>query len=497
MFKGDKKQLFKHIRLIMCCLLLAFSLSSCKMVSAFQGKSQGEDAAAMEKAANDCWTCSLFDLAFEVANSTAQSIVRATAGSAISLLAVGFAIWLGIHILKFVSSLKEPDSAGFWKDLAIRAFWVTMCAGLLRDLQSVNESSVIKLVLEPIFSGFVDFGLMVVSSLPGDGSIPCPTGDPQAGITCLIAALQQKLNVGMATSLLAVLLGGPFVILIGLGIYAVSAIMMLYFPILLLDCVFRYGLLTCMLPLFVVAYCFPVTRDVCGKGMKALIEIGMQIIGMCVFVAICVTVIHKYIEDFIPYLKDPFFFVNDIAALEKVMYGPGLTGFVFVAFFLVLFGGVLFEMLKKFGGMGGGGKMVEGAMHGARNMGKAAQKVGRFANNRKNRALDKKAKKTLEQAKRDGFKRDDKGKLRDKNNKEVSEKDAAKFEAAKDRLERRGFLKEDGNGKLQETRAYKNMDKRGARESLKNLSTDWAASSSDQRGARYDDSNKMTGDTVP
>lgn len=479
MFKGDKKQLFKHIRLIMCCLLLAFSLSSCKLVATFQGKSQGEDAAAMEKAANDCWTCSLFDLAFGVANTTAQTIIGSTAGSAVSLLAVGFALWIGIHVLKFVSSLKEPDSAAFWKDLAIRAFWVTMCVGLLRDLKAGSDSSVINLVLKPIFSGFVDFGLMVVSSLPGEGGIPCPTGDPQAGITCLIAALQQKLNVGMATSLLGVLLGGPFVILIGLGIYAVSAIMMLYFPILLLDCVFRYGLLTCMLPLFIVAYCFPVTRDVCSKGMKALVEIGMQIIGMCVFVAISATVIHKYIDEYIPYLKNPFYFVNDIAALEKVMYGPGLTGFIFVAFFLVLFGSVLFELLQKFGGMGGGGQMVEGAMKGARNMGKTAQKVGRFANNRKNRAMDKKAKKTLEKAK----------------NGENVDKD--KLDAAKSRLERRGFLKEDKNGNLQETRAYKDMNKNGARQFLKNLSTDWGASSSDQRGARYDDANKTTGDIVP
>ena len=80
--------------------------------------------------------------------------------------------------MKFVASLKDPDVGAFWSDLGIRVFWLTMGVDLLKYISQVTND-----LIFPTFSGFVDFGLMVVGRVPTDGGgIACPTGTPREGM---------------------------------------------------------------------------------------------------------------------------------------------------------------------------------------------------------------------------------------------------------------------------------------------------------------------------
>ena len=203
-------------------------------------KNDGSETAAMEKLMKGCWTCPIFEKAYSVASAAPGSIIPQVARGAINLVGVGYALWLAIFILKYVSSLNEPDVAAFWKGLGVQTFWTAMGAALLRDLSTGGTGSALTMFAQPVFSGFVDAGLAIVRGTSGD--ISCGGGGG-SGLLCLVKALQDKLNIGSGISLVGIFLGPTiFVMFIGVIVFIVSVIFMVYIPLLLLDGVFRYGI---------------------------------------------------------------------------------------------------------------------------------------------------------------------------------------------------------------------------------------------------------------
>lgn len=464
-----KSDITRFVCVLFLCLCLGM-LCGCED-TAPNSHSQGELAVAAEKETLNCWTCSLFKLGFGVANSLATSVVQSVAGSALSLLAVGYGLWLAVYILKQVSSMQAPDPGAFWKGLAVQTFFATLGAGMLRDLSGGSSSSVLEMIVKPIFSGFVDVGLLVVG---GFGDLPCSAGgDPGVGMECLVEALQQKLNVGVAFAYLNATTGPTiFSIILGVIVYCFFIYMMLYFPLLLLDCVFRYCIVLAMLPLSVTAYCFKCTRDFATKTVKLLVDIGLGITGMCVFIAVVVEVVREYIDTFLPYIQNPTSLLSDPMMLDKAIQGPGMTGLMFVLTFLCIFGGVVLELMENFsqGGLGGLGSTVKGTIGAFKGGAAMAKQLGKFAVNRRARKNDAKAKKTkqaLEAKKASG--------------KGLTKDEQKALDKANGRLMFRGYLAQDKNGhmsqdkgaSLHKTQAYDKLGKGGVRNALKNLSEDW------------------------
>ncbi len=453
-----------RIARIVCVLLFVFCLTCLSGCSLVSGGSQGNEAVNAEKETMSCWTCSLFELAFRVIDSMSVNLMASIADSSVSLLGVCYALWLAIYILKYVSAMNAPDTGAFWKGLAVQTFFVTLGAGMLRDLGSGSSSSVIEMITDPIFTGFVDTGLMIINA--SGLSFSCPSqGSPEAGMVCLISALQGKLNVSVGISYLSIVAGPTiFVIMVGAGIYCVSIFMMLYFPVLLLDCVFRYCILIALLPLIVVAFCFKITRGFAKQGGQIMVEIGLAIVGMCVFTAVTVEVIHQYIDEFIPYVRNPLYFLDDPSSMDKVMNGPGITGLIFVILFLIYFADVILDLMGMFSeGAGGLGKTAQSTYSGVKNLSKTGMQAARFGINRGMRIKDKKAIKDREKL----MKKQGSGK-------ELTDKEKKKLEKANDRLSDRGFLATDRKGNLHKTQAYDNLNKgKGLRNWAKGIGEDW------------------------
>ena len=411
-----------YVTRVTCALMLVSNImfvSGC--ASEMSPKNTGEEATRIEQMTEGCWTCSMFQKVYQAANSAAGGVVPSVAKSAVGLVAVGYGLWLAVFILKYVSSLQEPDVGAFWKTLATRTFWLVLGVALLRDLASGGSASALKMFAEPVFSGFVDAGLAIVQGTGGEVSCS-PGGGAESGLLCLVKALEEKLNFGAGISLMGVFLGPTiFVMLIGLIVFIISLILMIYLPILMLDGVFRYGIALCMLPLAVAAYIFVPTRNFTGKVASLFLEIGFYIMGMCAFAACAVQIIHDYIDRFLPFVKNPLFFIGNPNELERVLCGPGMTGLIFLGFFLVLFGEVIGDFMRAIsGGAGGMGNTAKGAIGAVKNTAALAKKAANFGFNTVQRYKDRKAALLY------------KDKNADKNSKE--------YKAATDRLKRRGYL---------------------------------------------------------
>ena len=472
-----------HITRGVCMLLLVFGLAAvagCSSETAPQNK--GTEAANTEKMTRSCWTCPMFTAAYRVAMDASGKIVPQVSRSAIGLVGVGYALWLAVFILKYVASLQEPDVGSFWKTLGVQTFWVLMGTALLRDLASGGGASAIKMFAEPVFSGFVNAGLAIVQ---GTSDVPCaPGGSGGSGLECLVNALQQKLNFSAGISAVAIFMGpSVFVVLVGVIVFIVSVILMIYLPLLLLDTVFRYAIALCMLPLAVTAYIFTPTRSFTGKVAKLFTEIGFYVVIMCAFAAACVQIISAYIDRFLPFVKNPLIFLGNVDALERVLFGPGITGLIFLCFFLVLFGGVIADFSKALsGGAGGMGNNVRGAAGAVKNAAALAKKVANLGINKVKRAKDKKAARDLES----------------------KDEDSKEYKEAARRLQNRGYLAKGKDGRLHATQSYDNLTRndhmkgpmKGVRRMLNNMAdlrTDWNQGVMDQSFARHDhEANKVS-----
>ena len=434
--------LFKRLKItrIVCMLLFVLSVNALTgCASDMVPDSDASDSARIEQSMKGCWTCSFFKSAFDTSRNMTKLVVPTVAKNAVPLVAVGYGLWLAIFLMKYLGSVKEPDVGAFWKGLTTQTFWLVMGVALLRALSTGTVGDAVTSFAEPVFRSFIDVGLTVVQSTGGD--IPCSPGNsPDASLICLVKALQEKLNSSSGISLIAIYFGaavglGPFIMLIGVVMFAISTIMSIYFPLLLLDSVFRYGIAICMLPLAVASYTFKCTRQFAGKVAILFVEIGFYVMGMSAFSAICVQIMGAYIDRFLPFIRNPLFFITNLKALGQVLCGPGLTGLMFLAFFLILFGEVLGDFMKALsGGAGGMGSNVKGTRQGVKAIMKAPANVARVGVFFGNRARRRKA--------RDTAKNYDALTKAFKDN--PTAENAQKYHDAKDLLTRVGYLDEHG-----------------------------------------------------
>lgn len=477
----ENKRFWRVCGRFLCMLLIvafAFTLSGCEdnedeedmgyFAIILGKKGNGSQAVEAKMFGESCWVCPYFKLAMDTSKQLYTELLPKVAAGALPLLGVLYGLFLAVHILKYVGSMKEPDLNEFWKGIGKATFWAAMGAAMLRNISWVIDFA------NGVFTGFVDFGVAVVATLPlPGGNISCPQGDPQSSFICLITAMQKKLNVGSDMAWVGIICGSPISMVIGVGCLIMSIIMGVYFPLLLMDGVFRYGIVMCFLPLAVVALCFSGTREWTKKVADAGISIGLQIVGLSIFVAMAAGILTKYIQEDAVVLQNPIGFLDNIPLIDGFLDGSAeLVGFVFICIFLIFFAGVVMTIMSIFGGLSPS-SMVSGAVMGIRNLASRVNNISKFATNRMNRIQDKKAKKLIEEAKGGG------------------NVDAVKLEHAKNRLEDRGYLKQDKDGKMHETSAYRTMDKRGAFASMQRLSADLGMSSSQQREMRAGDGNEL------
>lgn len=397
------------------------------------------DIGAIQAAAKECWSCPVFEKFFQAATSVYTSIQSSTAPTAYTVIAVGFALWLALRIMRQIGSLKELDIYSFWNDLAVRAFWAAMCAALTSNITQVTND-----LIFPVWSGFIDFGIMVVGKLPMDGGgVSCGTGDPATGLSCLVAAIHTKLAEGREMGYVLMTCNTESLILnmYGAGIYAVSLVLGALFPIFMLDGVFRFAIVMALMPLWICAFCFPISRKLASKAWNAFLGVCLQGAVMAVFAALCVWCLQAFIAHKFPAIKNAMALATDVNVAQQVSNGPGIVIFIFIAFFLLLFGKVLMNLLSMNFCAGGGGSSATmgSALKQAGTMMKNVGKVGwNQIQNRRNKNMARKYEKMRQ-------------------NGGVKSKEQAKQAAKLERkMLKRGLMTMDKNGNLKTTDKYAN-----------------------------------------
>lgn len=233
-----------------------------------------------------CIFCDIFGVLFNTASSVAKKSYNALAEGVIMLVCVGFALWLGITVMQFISSMEQKNPSILVKTILNKAFLVLIVVTLLR----LNSADFFRLAMEPIFNTGFKLAQIATEGANGetcDGStFDILTEEKGAGlpasmgvsILCTIKTIQDKILDVMAlgsTSICVALYVESWhglalfphlgYLIVGLVLWIAAILLLIIYPFLLIDSVLQLTVATALLPAAIGAYAFKSTQKYVGK----------------------------------------------------------------------------------------------------------------------------------------------------------------------------------------------------------------------------------------
>lgn len=233
-----------------------------------------------------CIFCDIFGVLFNTASTVAKKSYNALADGVIMLVCVGFALWLGITVMQFISSMEQKNPSILVKTILNKAFLVLIVVTLLR----LNSADFFRLAMEPIFNTGFKLAQIATEGANGetcDGStFDILTEEKGAGlpasmgvsILCTIKTIQDKILDVMAlgsTSICVALYVESWhglalfphlgYLIVGLVLWIAAILLLIIYPFLLIDSVLQLTVATALLPAAIGAYAFKSTQKYVGK----------------------------------------------------------------------------------------------------------------------------------------------------------------------------------------------------------------------------------------
>lgn len=352
---------------------------------------------------DSCNFCGLFRTIFNAASSIALMANRALTGPTLSLVKIGFLIWLAVYLLKNLGSFAANNSGEMAKGILFQGFRVAVVAFILSTTTALFY--IMDITLNPVMQTGLNFAnsLNDASTCSSDADYMqdikgydstkgyADTSDPSGGLStnlgqsiiCSIKNLEASTSILMSLGRYSICLSvddsnmwlmgimphlgylttGIFLLIAGLGL-------LLMFPWCLVDCVLQLCISAAMIPCAIGAYAFKST----AKYLKIIWNFFMNAMFNFVFLAIIIYIINQQFQSWIGINtgmgsngpnEDPTIFIR-FSGLA--WYGMGAIRVGAVCFFCYVFFDEAKTMAEKFadspglGGNQGIGRMVGGTM---------------------------------------------------------------------------------------------------------------------------------------
>lgn len=232
-----------------------------------------------------CIFCDVFGILFNTASVVAKKSFNALADGVIMLVCIGFALWLGVTVMQFISAMEQKNPSILVKTILNKAFLILIVVTLLR-LDSVEF---FRLAMEPIFKTGFKLAQMATEGSEGqtcqntfnilteaDGAgLPSSMG---VSILCTIETIQHKIldimalgstSLCVATSVEA--WKGIWIfphlgyLIVGILLWISAILLLVIYPFLLIDSVLQLTVATALLPAAIGAFAFKSTQKYCSK----------------------------------------------------------------------------------------------------------------------------------------------------------------------------------------------------------------------------------------
>lgn len=300
---------------------------------------------------NGCVSCNVFRLVYNEVGTLTVNVYPEMCSMAMSLLMIALFMWILMHVLKLLTSLREPNLAEFWILLLHTLFKGMLVAVFISTKDRLLY--IIDSILMPIASVIIALGAEIldmswVSSVAKDavyssGITAAPGLSQELGLQLenLIFRINAALSVGTVLGLKLFTSGTWANWLIGGICTGIFWMLSIFFPFYLIDGIIRLAFVFCMLPIFLVCWCFRVTSDYLTKGFAMFLGAFLQIMLGCIYVSLAVAVLEGYLK------MNSASYLDMVAqdSSEQIFTDASRLSVPFLAFILIAF--YLYELSKR------------------------------------------------------------------------------------------------------------------------------------------------------
>ncbi len=273
---------------------------------------------------NTCISCKMVSTILTTANKLASSLYSAVKDATRkALLPAAFVIWLLVAAGRLIGSPAGVDPAAFWKDFAGRVGWTIVASILLTNLLSDNV--IWKFLIDPLFSATMEYGGAILTSAYNlatgmvsglNFSSTCTPTNYGGGLVsdavisqavCVVNTMGDVSSMGIliGATLIESASSGSFLsfsfslFTAGLIVVVIYGLLELMVPFLFIDSLMRLAIIGVILPLLIVAWVFPQTRNLVAAAMRMLVHSALTILFLCVILGICLTLMIVNLDDFV------------------------------------------------------------------------------------------------------------------------------------------------------------------------------------------------------
>ncbi len=255
-----------------------------------------------------CWFCPALNTMIEATQSLASIVYGKVTGGLIAMLGAFLCVWLALKIMWYIGSMKPYSPGDFFTEIGKIVLRVALAAIALGVGTSLWDYSITPLadIVFDYGTSALSVNVDVKSSAPVDaiGSKLVGSDNASGGI---IYAINKKIMEIIASGWVmftAALKAGDLCIPFGhWGLFLISIVVMLFgimylfiIPMKFADVLFRLGVFLVMMPLFVFAWAFPITKDFFKNGVNLLINVMMTLLIFCIVIGICTELIRQEIN---------------------------------------------------------------------------------------------------------------------------------------------------------------------------------------------------------
>lgn len=317
------------ILLLIPVLFLLFSCSTDEPSTALDGDA---DPNQLELEHRECWQGGVIALVYDTSGKLAMGMYGQITHGAMAFMMVAFAVWLAFRILKHVSSFTEESPAEVWTEV-IKKFFICFVCGLLAS-SPAGSLFVLNRIIFPIYNAFLELGSAMLQQSgneamhwlkddmwlndpvnPPKYSLVCtlnpatqdndasllgfPNG-PKEMMECMVCAVNEKLNFGFKLGLQIMAEIGIMATICGLIIIATFFLVKLSFVFYLIDSVFRFAMMTLILPILIMSYAFKPTRKWATEGFKVILNSGAFMMCIAVVLVMAIAAAYQILETYAP-----------------------------------------------------------------------------------------------------------------------------------------------------------------------------------------------------
>lgn len=297
---------------------------------------------------NKCTFCPLFATFFRAASVMTRKAIDGYSGSVYKVVIIGFAVWIALHILAFVTSPEVRDLKDLILELLTQSFFVLIAVILLqtgafsflndalspifntgmRAAEAIltpaqagsNSNEILKKVKtsEKSDNSFDEYTCESMSkyNLPkagpnDEGALPTEMGE---GILCTMGLIQNRAakikalgsaNICYSWEKKSFIIPHLGHLLVGIGLWIGGMLIILAVPFMMIDSVLQLAVAGSLLPFAIGAYAFKVTRQYTGKVWETFINAMFAFVFVSLIALMITTAMEQIVVDALGNVKSP------------------------------------------------------------------------------------------------------------------------------------------------------------------------------------------------